>query len=154
MASSKDKKQESKKICDYTDAELMQHILDSVAIGHNYRKQLRNEYPTLLRVINLFSSDKDFLERYEKILATRISEMEENLLTGSFFDNIPQKVDKLGNVDLSAGYLRQAELKAKTAQWILERRNKAYQAKSQQDITSNGQALGCVVIPAKESSDE
>lgn len=150
MASAKDKN----RVRDYTDAELKQYILDSVSFGQNYRHQLGKDYPTLLRVINLFSSDEDFVRSYEKILAGRITEIEENLLTGQYFEDIPVKVDKLGNVDLSTGYLRKAELKAKTAQWILERRNRQYQAKMQQDITSNGQSLGCVVIPAKDSVDE
>ena len=155
MANPKDtKKPDAKKPRDYTDEELKKYIIDSVAEGHNYRMQLRRDYATLLRVINLFASDEEFLRLYEKVLASRIAEMEESLLNGTYFDDVPQKVDKLGNVDLAAGYLRQAELKAKTAQWILERRNKAYRAKSQQDITSNGKSLGCVVIPAKEDSDE
>jgi len=154
MASAKDKKTDSKRIRDYTDAELKQYILDSVAFGANYRQQLCNEYPTLLRVINLFSSDEDFVRSYEKILAGRITEIEENLLTGAYFEDIPVKVDKLGNVDLSAGYLRKAELKAKTAQWILERRNRQYQAKMQQDITSDGQCLNAIILPSKIAKED
>jgi hypothetical protein len=154
MKDKKRTKPSNKQIESYSDEELKQYILDSVTLGSNYRKQFRSNYTLLLRVMGLFSADGDFTRAYEKILATRIEDMEEALLNGTYFEDIPQRVDKLGNVDLAPGYLKMAELKAKAAQWALERRNKKYRTQVQQDITSNGEALNAIVLPAKQPKDD
>jgi hypothetical protein len=136
-------------LADLSDEDLKAYILESVCEGKTYRKQFRKDYKTLIRIIDLFNKDIEFNKTYKSLLDMRISEVEECVLNGTFLEDIPTVVDKLGNIDLAPGYLRLAEMQHKRAHWILERRNAAYMNKTQQDITSEGKQLGCVIIPSK-----
>ncbi len=119
-----------KKYSDYTDDELKNFVINCMMTGSNYRKAFKSDYLTLLRVVNLLSTDPVFAKAYRDLLEHRLQHMEEDLLNGTYLEDIPQKFDKLGNADLAPGYLKLAEMQIKNAQWMLERRNKKYQPKA------------------------
>lgn len=139
---------------EYSDDELKNFVINCMMTGSNYRKAFKSDYLTLLRVVNLLSTDPVFAKAYRDLLEHRLQHMEEDLLNGTYLEDIPRKFDKLGNEDLAPGYLKLAEMQIRNAQWMLERRNKKYQARMQQDITSNGEALNAIVLPAKQPKDD
>lgn len=132
-----------------TDDELKDLMLQCLVMGTTYSIKFRDAPSMKVRCWFLLASEPEFKKKYEEMLMMHISVAEERLLTGEFLENLPQTVDKLGNVDIARGALRKAELDMKRMQWVLERRDKKYQSKIQQDITSNGEALNAIVLPAK-----
>lgn len=133
----------------WNDIELKQLMIDLLLKKTTFRLYFKDSTVNILKCYDILRSDKDFARLYSDTLYQSINDIEEDLLLGVDLDNIPLKYDKMGNADLALGYLKKAELKIKNAQWVLERRNKLYQAKSQQDITTDGQALNAVILPSK-----
>jgi hypothetical protein len=139
-----------------TDEQLSVWMLQCLINRTTFRKELSDNIQAIIRCYKILTSNLEFSKQYKDLMYYRIDEIEEDVLTGDDLDldMIPKKYDKYGNADLAPGYLRRAELAMKNKQWILERRNKLYQAKSQQDITTDGQALNAVILPGKAPKQE
>lgn len=142
-----------KAYADYTDEELKNFVINCMMTGSNYRKAFKSDYLTLLRVVNLLSTDPVFAKAYRDLLEHRLQHMEEDLLNGTYLEDIPQKFDKLGNADLSPGYLKLAEMQIKTAQWMLERRNKKYQPKGNLADAVEAGAKIIIEMPSKDNDE-
>lgn len=130
-----------------SDKALKKEMLDLLFQNKSFRIVYKDDRDTCMRCWNLLQSDKDFRNEYNDILKMRIYAREEEVITGSLFSGLPLKVDNLGNADIAPGYLRQAEILTKQAQWLLERRVAAYSPKL--DVTQEGNPLGVVILPHK-----
>lgn len=137
-----------------TDDELKAYMITLLVNGTNFRADLKKDNKAIIRCYQLLAKDANFAKEYRGIMYYKIDEIEEDVLNGIELDNIPTKFDRYGNEDLSSGYLKRAELALKNKQWILERRHALYKAKSQQDITSDGQQLNALILPSKIKKDE
>lgn len=133
------------------DDALKEWMMSCLINNTTFRKMLRDDPAGLLRCYKLITSDKNYSKEYNELMYYKmLVEHEEDVIMGTDLDIIPLKVDKYGNADIATGHLRLAELRLRNKQWILERRHELWKAKSQQDITSDGKQLGCVIIPKKE----
>jgi hypothetical protein len=133
----------------YTDDELKEIMLNSLFSGSNFRKVFGTDLENCMRCWELLRTDKKFYKQYGEVINMKLSGMEEEVITGSVFDNLPTKVDKLGNLDLAPGFLKQAEIQLNRAKWLLEKRNENYSSKDIASAMAEG-AQVLVMIPKRE----
>lgn len=137
-----------------TDDELKDLMIQCLVMGTTYSRKFQDSPELKVRCWELLSSDKEFEKKYQEMLHMHLKVAEEKLLTGEFLDNIPQTVDKLGNVDLARGHLRKAELEMKRLQWLLERRDSRYKPNALPLVDDGSGGLRIVVqMPEKETDD-
>lgn len=137
----------------YTDLELRGLMFSLVPENKTFRQFFKHDIPNLVRCYAILEADPILYAAYKSMFKRRVAEIEEDVLLNVDAENVPSIVDRNGNEDLAPGHLRKAEMLTKTKMWVLERRNKEYQAKSQQDITTDGKQLGCVIIPSKDENE-
>jgi hypothetical protein len=148
-----DNKVQFAKVRKMSDDELKALMIQTVYDGTTIKRRFDRAPDILSRCWQLLCDDVDFSKKYENALLMYVKIAEEELLTGAFLENIPEKVDKLGNADLAAGHLRRAELHMKRMQWILERRMKQYQPKGNLAEAVEAGAKIIIEMPEKESDE-
>lgn len=133
----------------YDDNELKAIMLNDLFLDSNFRDTFRHDLTTCMRCWEILRTDKDFYHDYSRVIEMKLSGIEEDLLTGKYFNKIPTKVDQLGNEDIAPGYLKLAEIKSNRLKWILEKRNDKYNNKELNGTVSDG-AKVVVIIPKRE----
>ena len=142
------------KVRKMSDDELKALMIQTVLDGTTLKRRFDRAPDLLARCWKLLCEDLDFSKRYENALLMYVKLAEEELLTGAFLENIPEKVDKYGNADLAGGHLKRAELHMKRMQWILERRMKQYQPKGNLSDAVEAGAKIIIEMPPMEDSKE
>jgi hypothetical protein len=137
----------------YSKEELKDLILSLPLERKTFRQFFKDDIQNIMACYAILEEDPIFYALYKSMFRRRLAEIEEDILLNADAESVPTMVDRNGNEDLAPGHLRKAEMLTKTKMWVLERRNKDYQSKSQQDITTDGKQLGCVIIPSKDENE-
>lgn len=133
----------------YSDDDLKEAMLYDLFTNSNFRVRFKNDLRTCMRCWDILRLDKEFYKQYCEVITMKLSGMEEDLITGKDLEQIPIKVDALGNQDIASGYLKLAEIKTNRLKWILEKRNEKYSAKHADTSVVEG-AKVLVMIPKRE----
>lgn len=122
-------------------------MLNALFNGSSFREVYKDDRTSCIRCWDILQNDEKFRKEYNKVLDMQIAGKEEELASGALFKDLPTCVDKLGNIDLAPNYVRVAELKAKQAYWLLEKRVSEYSKKI--DVNASGSPLGVMILPNK-----
>jgi hypothetical protein len=137
-----------------TDDELKVQMLNWLVDGQSFQHRFKKDYRVPLRCWRLLANDKEFAVDYNDLLMSHVQMAEVQLLTGDFLNDLPSTIDRDGNVDIARGHLRRAEITMKRLQWILEKRNKNYQSKSNlSDVLDADGMVNAIILPMKKDKE-
>jgi hypothetical protein len=107
-----------KKSIFYTDEDLKDIMLQSLFADSNFRNSFKDDMESCMRCWDILQNDKEFYKKYKEVINMKISGMEEEVITGRVFNNVPTKADRSGSLDIAPGYLKLAELQNARFKWI------------------------------------
>lgn len=137
----------------YKDKDLREIILLAVYEGTTFHKKHSGDFNLINQCYQFLARDANMRKEYDAALEMYDRFAEDSVLTGSILDDIPTRVDKLGNVDLAPGYLKRAELNLNRLRWILEKRNKKYKSNIVEDMGNGPGSLCAIILPPKNEKD-